>query len=306
MEFAEKEFALTHMLQVLNDAGALKGLVFKGGTCIRKTLSGPSARLSTDLDFTALDPNGNPEDFVVAFHDLNDLGFHGFQFSMGLEPEKDWYISGNGDSVGFGLGYRHEEMGLEGEIRIQISHRAAPILAPVLGKQIEQGYFRGLGFEPASLLRLRVEEMLAEKIRALCQRQKTRDLYDLNWFAQFPHNRDLVRKLAVLKLWESSDGFDPERFQSKLSPDMDWDWDDLASIVKSFDPHKGKLMLENCTKEFSFLGEMTQSEKDLAKDKHARSHALAKEISDEVLKLAGDAEETHWDNAWQRGHGIPK
>lgn len=305
MEFAEKEFALTHMLQALNEVGALEGVVFKGGTCIRKTLSGPSARLSTDLDFTSLSLSRAPDDLVLAFHEISvafsNSAFHGFTFHMGLEGGTDWYSSGTGESVGFGIHYAHSNMGLDGEIRVQVSMRALPILAPVQSRQIEQQYFNTLEFEPCGLLRLRAEEMLAEKVRALCQREKTRDLYDLNWFSTFPHDHEVIRKLVVLKMQESRESFEPERFFSRLSPETRWDWDDLASLVKDIDKREGAKMLKTCREAFLFLDDLSPEELAVARDPYARQGALAKSLSEAVVARAGDREDRHWERAAGRG-----
>lgn len=298
MEFAEKEFTLTHMLQVMSDRGVLARLAFKGGTSIRKTLSGPSARLSTDLDFTAMEPDGDPEDIVLDIHQAMAEPFHGFQFAMGLDPGQDWYFSG--DSVGMGIRYEHAGMGLSGEIRVQVSMRAKTLLEPLFAAQLPQTYFKDLGFEPAPLLRLRVEEMLAEKIRALCQREKTRDLYDLHWFSMFPLDKDAVRSLATLKMWEAADSLTPAKFQSRLSAEMQWDWDDLASIVKGFNKSQGAKMLERCGRVFRFLAEQTDDEAKLAADPHRQQVALAQTVSAKAARAAGPSEADHWSRAWQR------
>ena len=47
------------------------------------------------------------------------------------------------------------------------------------------------------------EEVVAEKIRAASQRSKVRDLHDLSEIALRALDRDLIRSLAVLKLWGS-------------------------------------------------------------------------------------------------------
>ena len=302
MEFAEKEFTLTYMLQALSESNALAGIAFKGGTCIRKMLSGPSSRLSTDLDFTSLSIDQDPDALVLDFHRISEKPFHGFRFSMDLESGSGWYFSG--DSVGFGIGYEHEQMGLSGEIRVQISLRAAPILEPITSNQLAQGYFKSVGFEPAALLRLRVEEMLAEKIRALCQRQKTRDLYDLHWFAAFPHVQDVVRGLVVQKLWESSDSFNFEYFKSRLSSEMDWDWDDLGQIVRGFDRRLGSRMLDKCSSAFAFLAYLSSEECTLATDRHRKRVAEATNAAANLRQLAAEGEAPHWACAHERPIGL--
>lgn len=89
------------------------------------------------------------------------------------------------------------------KIKIQVSIRERPILSVFEAPQLEQSYFRFLDFEPAPISSLMVEEVIAEKIRAASQRSKIRDLYDLAEISSRPINKELVRSLAVLKLWQS-------------------------------------------------------------------------------------------------------
>ncbi|MBI4677954.1 MAG: nucleotidyl transferase AbiEii/AbiGii toxin family protein [Elusimicrobia bacterium] len=48
-EVAEREIVLTYVLRILDDAGLLKSLAFKGGTCLRKCVYGKETRFSGDL-----------------------------------------------------------------------------------------------------------------------------------------------------------------------------------------------------------------------------------------------------------------
>ena len=51
--------------------------------------------------------------------------------------------------------------------------------------------------------------MSAEKVRAAFQRAKVRDLYDLHRFASTPFDGELLRRIAVLKLWQVLNGIEP-------------------------------------------------------------------------------------------------
>ena len=79
-----------------------------------------------------------------------------------------------------------------------------------------QAYFSHLEFGLFDVRSLEVIEMIAEKVRAAFQRVKIRDLYDLHRFAKTPFNGGLLRRLAVLKLWQARDPFDPDAFFEKL------------------------------------------------------------------------------------------
>jgi len=54
----------------------------------------------------------------------------------------------------------------EGTIRLQVSNREMPTLTPDERGQLEISYFKLLPFKPSTIPCLRIEEILAEKIRA--------------------------------------------------------------------------------------------------------------------------------------------
>ena len=84
--------------------------------------------------------------------------------------------------------------------------------------QIDQDYFAFLDFKPAAIPSLAFEEAVAEKIRAASQRSKIRDLHDLSEIAGRALNRDLIRGLAVIKLWNSGGpGLDYGRFSERVA-----------------------------------------------------------------------------------------
>lgn len=75
-------------------------------------------------------------------------------------------------------------------------------------------------------------EIVAEKIRAAYQRAKVRDLHDLSVYATKPLDRDLLRRLVVIKLWQVGDTFDAEGFVTRLQ-NGNYDWADLRRLVRA-------------------------------------------------------------------------
>jgi predicted nucleotidyltransferase component of viral defense system len=73
------DIAQDHTLHLLHEAGLFKsGLVFKGGTALRKFRAGNSGRFSTDLDFAAPD-----EDLALAvLQVLDGAEVDGFAFAI--------------------------------------------------------------------------------------------------------------------------------------------------------------------------------------------------------------------------------
>jgi predicted nucleotidyltransferase component of viral defense system len=131
---------------------------------------GSQGRFSTDLDFTALDEHDHEAlilDMMAAF----EQPFHDIQFSI---PNESYYETQDGLSWGVNPIYTHAwNSSGESEVRLQMSRREYPTLATERRPQCEQSYFRLLPFAPAEITCLALPEIIAEKIRACYQRNKS-------------------------------------------------------------------------------------------------------------------------------------
>jgi len=271
MMIAEKEIVLTFLLQLLSERGILDRLAFKGGTCLRKMFIGSQGRFSTDLDFTALEEHDH-EDVILAMMGAFEEEFHGIRFHI---PDNSYYETLDGLSWGVNPTYSHEwNREGESEIRLQISRRETPTLAPERRPQCEQSYLRLLPFAPAEITCLALTEILAEKIRACYQRNKARDIYDLGIYATRPLDQPLIRRLVVLKLWQASDKFDPARLMKKFEEGTEFDWDDLRDLVRRTVEIDRERICAACAGGFRFLAELTPDERVLANDAHQRELEL--------------------------------
>ncbi len=282
LEIVEKEVVLTYFLQLLSERGFLADMAFKGGTCIRKTWLGPNGRFSTDVDFTAMRPEKSAADCVLQLAEITAQPFHGIQFNIDI-GDKGWYEADDGVSWGVLPNYRHA-LGT-GIVKLQVSNRETPTLMPAPRAQLEISYFKHLPFKPATLPCLRIEEILAEKIRATYQRNKPRDIWDLDNFADRPFHEPLIRKLVIIKLWQVGDSFSRERWNAKLAEAKAWDWNDLRQLVRGgvSDPAQ---MLARCAKRFAFLAEMNADEGGLAADSHERRRDIQEKLVTECNALA--------------------
>jgi predicted nucleotidyltransferase component of viral defense system len=268
---AEKEVVLTFLLQLLSERGILGRLAFKGGTCLRKMFLGGQGRFSTDLDFTGLEEHDH-EDVVLDMMEGFAAEFHGIQFNI---PDESYYETQDGLSWGVNPTYRHAwNASGTSEVRIQVSRRETPTLAPGRQAQLEQGYFAQLPFAPAQLTCLELAEILAEKIRACYQRSKARDIFDLGVYATRPLDQALIRRLVVLKLWQASDTFDPERLGRKFEEGAEFDWDDLRDLLRRGTVIDRERICSDCTRGFRFLADLSADERRLAADSRQRERAL--------------------------------
>ena len=267
---AENEVVLTYLLQLMAERGILDRLAFKGGTCIRKIFIGSGGRFSTDLDITQIQEH-NYEDVILDMMEAFENPFHGIQFNV---PGDRYYETRGGLSWGVNPTYTHNwNPGGQSEIRLQVSRREVPTLAPSWNAQRVQSYFQYLPFAPADIRCLALPDVIAEKIRACYQRTKARDIYDLSVFATRPLDRPLIRRLVVLKLWQARDGFDPESFLARLADASAFDWEDLRQLVHRTQAIKPDEIFADCVRGLAFLAELDPAEAALATDHHQRDHA---------------------------------
>ena len=160
------DIAQDHALHLLHEAGLFnRGLVFKGGTALRKFRAGNAGGFSTDLDFAA--PG---EDLALAVLEaLDGAEFDGFAFT----------VENLGDD------------GRRGDLIVQ-----TPFGRPQLGAKVELArHALSLDAEVLNAVRLpihdrydftmpptpvvRVEEAVAEKLARYRRVSLARDLYDL-------------------------------------------------------------------------------------------------------------------------------
>ncbi len=165
----------------------------------------------------------------------------------------------------------------------EISTREKPILPVGTQAQLPQDYFRLLDFVPADIPCLAIEEVIAEKIRAASQRSKIRDLHDLSELAVRPFNRDLVRSLAVLKLWSSGGpGLNFDTFRHGIESGADYDIGDLRNLLRKDQTPDLPAMIRRVVEGFQFLGTLTEAERALAADHSLRLRAEAQALRQTV------------------------
>lgn len=176
-EVIEKDYVLGWLLWGLGSDPILGDKwVFKGGTCLKKCYI-ETHRFSEDLDFTVL-PGGpfRPDEIEVLLarvlarvHDASGIDFSSRPPALRLRPDG---MSTEGRVYYIGPRVAPQAS----RVKLDISANEAVIRPPVL-REIAHPY-------PDGPLDGRVrcysfEELFAEKIRAMAQRTRPRDLYDI-------------------------------------------------------------------------------------------------------------------------------
>jgi hypothetical protein len=165
-----------------------KGLVFKGGTCLK--IAYGSHRFSEDLDFNSKIEGTQAIEAIRAAADR--MRYFGIEAVL-----RDW----RGGASGFCITLSYKgplydgRDGTKGSVRIDVSLRGEDVgEAPLL---VDTGY-DDVG--SAMLIASKLEDIMAEKIRALLVRGTARDLYDMMFIAAkgVKVDRELVnRKLSI-------------------------------------------------------------------------------------------------------------
>jgi predicted nucleotidyltransferase component of viral defense system len=257
----EIDVILTHLLQLFVEKGITEHVAFKGGTLLRKMVFGARGRLSTDLDFTCRTDISIDDLMTMMLEALNE-SYRGLNFQL---KDKDWYLTDDGCAANPICSHEDNVRGVN--IKLQVSTRERPILPVVVTPQLDQEYFKLLGFKPAAIPSLAFEEAIAEKIRAASQRSKIRDLHDLSELSGRKLNRELIRSLAVLKLWNSGGpGLDYGRFSERIKGGGDYDIADLTNLLRKDQKPDLDGMIRRVLEGFRFLADLTTAEKTLAAD----------------------------------------
>jgi predicted nucleotidyltransferase component of viral defense system len=167
------------MIEVASDRLLGKELVLRGGTAFHKLFLPEPLRYSEDLDYVRMG-TGGIGDVMKRLTSLGlDLGFD-VRTKMGMYPKVFW---------------RFEfEDGVPGKIKIEINtYERSPAL-PLTRclHAVDNPFYTGVADVPT----FQAEELVATKLRALYQRKKGRDLYDL-WLALTVLNLDARGILAA-------------------------------------------------------------------------------------------------------------
>ena len=200
------------------------GLIFKGGTSLRKMRAGVSGRFSTDLDFCA--PNEDLAGLVMDAIDNVNV------------PPFTYVLSDRDDDAGratlrvtgpFGPG--PAETGPTAILiasKVEFSPRApwlAPQTLPFLPLRVHRSYDLDGGLPALPVVR--TEEAVAEKLARYARVGLARDLYDLIWYGrQGAFDEAFIRRLWLLKVYQdvvfdgrwSGRRFDPATILTPRSP----------------------------------------------------------------------------------------
>lgn len=269
---AERDIVLTYVLHLLSD-NILRQLAFKGGTCLKKIYFGKTGRFSMDLDFTTagIELNDLRNKLKQLLHNKSTYGLHFKIFDENIGSESYLAV----------VGYSHE-WNPSSQFELQVSYREKPALPLSKLPLCDELYFKFCEFQSFSVNCIYKEELLAEKIRAAFQRIRSRDLYDLYLFTKRHYNRDIVKKLAVIKCWSARESFDPKALLEKVA-DGNYDWDDLQRLVRRGSLPSPEDLVKAVLTEYSYLENLDKQLLKIAED--SRAHKEKKLVVEVLSKV---------------------
>lgn len=172
------------MIEIANDPLLGKELVLRGGTAFHKLFLPTPLRYSEDLDFVRT-TTGGIGDVMKRLTSLGaELGFD-VRTKIGMYPKVLWRFI--------------FEDGTPGKIKLEINtYERSPMMSLAFCEhRIENPFYSGFATIPT----FQPEELVATKLRALYQRKKGRDLYDL-WLALTVLNLNPERIIAAFPAYK--------------------------------------------------------------------------------------------------------
>lgn len=235
LHMVEQDLILNRVLCCIYSHPLLsKKLIFRGGTALNKIYITPPARYSEDIDFV----QKNAEPIGETLNTIRDV----LQDWLG---DPAWLLTERSAK----LFYKYTNIeGFTSKIKIEINTTEHFNVLPICEAPLSthSGWFTG----DCTLKTYALEELMATKLRALYQRRKGRDLFDL-WFVFNNTPADLKKTLTVFKAYAaygkleiSADLFkknlDKKRLNHDFQTDMDillpqtlhWNFEEAFEFVK--------------------------------------------------------------------------
>lgn len=232
----EQDLLLSRLIcEIANDPYLGQELVFRGGTCFHKLHIHPARRYSEDLDYVRSTAGGIKEFTQAMTHIGQSLGF-AIRTKVSANP-----------SV-FLLTESAE--GLRIRIKVEVNTRERSPVDPIqlVPYEVQSPWWSGR----TRVRTFSTRELVATKIRALYERKKSRDLFDM-WLALTElglsgedvvaafepyHPKSLTAKTAEANLREklSDDEFRHDLDPFVAKPPPDYDIDSAAEMAHRLSP----------------------------------------------------------------------
>jgi predicted nucleotidyltransferase component of viral defense system len=178
------------LVDLYNEPHISKAMVFRGGTALNKLFLKPPSRYSEDIDFVQrnVEPIGQTIDAIRAV----------------LQPwlgDPKWKLTSRSAK----LIYKYEAINkLPAKLKIEINTTEHFQVLPIRLEafNVQSDWWSG----KADIVTYEIDELMASKLRALYQRRKGRDLFDL-WFVTQNNLVNIDRVFEIFKKYCVNDDY---------------------------------------------------------------------------------------------------
>lgn len=207
------------LVELYNDAHIRNALVFRGGTALNKLFLNPPSRYSEDIDFVQTHPHPIGQTIDAIRELLNPwLG----------DPK--WKVTKRGAK----MLYRYESINkLPSKLKIEINttehFQVLPLQTTTFSVNSE--WFD----QSADIITYEIDELMATKLRALYQRRKGRDLFDM-WYVTTQGLINLENVITIFEKYCAKDGIRILRDEFVKNLSLKKDYPDFGSDMDALLP----------------------------------------------------------------------
>lgn len=252
---SELDIRLANTLNAIySDTFLSERLYLKGETAINKLYLQKTARLSVDLDFNAI---GRKEDVLANRNKVRG------KIMLLLREQDEDYIMKKKDTyeqTTIKVGYTPVFGPSKQFMKIEISNiERFPVLSKIM-KEFKVPDSRDV----IRINTYTIEELIATKLRALYDRLKGRDIYDLYFLSSFDFDRTLVRKLVLYYFYRSKKTFNPKLFFKNINDKfLSGKYaDDVSNFIRADIPFSIDKGVKRLRSSYSFLHAFDERDND--------------------------------------------
>lgn len=171
-EFAQVEQDLIisrTLVEIFSDGFLRENLAFRGGTALHKLYLNPAARYSEDIDLVQIKP-GPIKPIMERLNEVINF----------FEEKRATQVRGHGAKALYRFTSEYEEIRMRLKLEINCKEHINVLDWIDFPFEVENEWFSG----KAEIRTYNINELLGTKLRALYQRSKGRDLFDLYYLRQ--------------------------------------------------------------------------------------------------------------------------
>lgn len=273
LTLAELDFRLVHALHAIYTDPFLRDcLCLKGGTALNKFYLPGTSRLSVDLDFNAVGTKGQV---------LQERTAIGEAIAAALEQQDRSYdLTYRGRYDQLTVYARFSPLSGTARQRLKVEVSFIERFA-ILGR-VEHPLVPSPFDEPLLVNTYHLEELTSTKLRALYDRRKGRDIYDLFRIGDVDLNHAAVRKMVLYYFYRASKVFHYPTFVSNVERKVAERGfrDDVRALIRHGTELDWKTACQQVLARFAFLGDLDDRDQlflDLAKFLLGKPYPRAKE-----------------------------